>query len=100
MKWQVLDVAYLVIDLAVVFGLVLSWRLGCVAFYVAAISQIVLYTVFREWIIDVPTEFEVSEEQRGYLTSLVIFHCVTLVIVSVALWYQKNRGSSLEKTNT
>ena len=87
-KWQALDVVYLLIDLLVVVGLMLSWRLGFIAFYVAALSQILLYTVFREWIIDVPAEFAVSEEQRGYLTSLVIFHNVTLVLVPAALWYR------------
>ena len=59
-------------------------------FYAAALSQILLYTVFREWIIDVPAEFAVSAEQRSYLTTLVIFHCVTLVLVSAALWYRSN----------
>ena len=85
-KWQVLDVFYLILDAIVVIGLVLSWKLGFVAFYVAAVSQIILYTVFRNWIVDVPAEFVVSEEQRGYLTGLVIFHCVTVVLVSLALW--------------
>lgn len=85
-KWQVLDVCYLILDAIVVIGLVLSWKLGFVAFYLAAISQIILYTVFRNWIVDVPAEFAVSEEQRGYLTGLVIFHCVTIVLVSAALW--------------
>ena len=86
LKWQVLDIVYLVIDLLVVIGLILSWKVGFVAFYVAAISQIALYTVYRDWIIDVPAEFSVSEEQRGYLTTLVIFHCVTIVLVTLALW--------------
>ena len=88
LKWQVLDVSYLLVDLLVVVGLIMSWRAGFVAFYVAALSQIFLYTVLREWIIDVPAEFAVSEEQRGYLTTLVIFHCVTLVLVSAALWHR------------
>lgn len=86
LKWQVLDVSYLLLDLLVVVGLILSWKAGLVAFYLAAFSQILVYTLFREWIIDVPAEFAVSDEQRGYLTSLVIFHCITLVLVSVALW--------------
>lgn len=85
LKWQVLDIVYLVIDLLVVAGLILSWKAGFIAFYVAAISQIILYTVFREWVIDVPPEFSVSEEQRGYLTSLVVFHCVTFILVTFAL---------------
>lgn len=86
LKWQILDIVYLVIDLLVVVGLILSWRTGFVAFYLAAFSQIILYTVFRDWIVDVPAEFAVSEEQKGYLTSLVIFHCVTVVLITLALW--------------
>ena len=86
LKWQLLDIVYLVIDLLVVVGLILGWKLGFVAFYVAAVSQIILYTVFREWIVDVPPEFAPSEEQRGYLTTLVLFHCVTIVLVTSALW--------------
>jgi hypothetical protein len=90
-KWQVLDIVYLVIDLLVVVGLFLSWKVGFVAFYVAAISQVILYTVFRDWIVDVPAEFSVTEEQRGYLTTLVIFHCVTIILISLALWIRKKR---------
>ena len=86
LKWQVLDVFYLAIDLLVVVGLSLGWKAGFGAFYLAAISQIILYTIFRGWITDVPPEFSVTDEQRGYLTSLVIFHCVTIALVSSALW--------------
>ena len=95
LKWQVLDVSYLLIDLLVVVGLLLRWRFGFVALYVAALSQILLYTVLREWIIDVPPEFAVSEEQRRYLTSLMIFHCLTLGLVSAALWYQSKTSHTL-----
>ena len=87
-KWQVLDVSYLMLDAFVVVGLVMSWKIGFVAFYMAALSQIVLYTVLRNWIVDVPAEFAVSDEQRGYLNGLVIFHCVTLIVFSLALWYR------------
>ena len=59
---------------------------GFSAFYPAAISQIVLYTLFRDWITDVPPEFAVTEQQRGYLTTLVIFHGATLALVTLALW--------------
>lgn len=33
-----------------------------------------------------------SDEQRGYLTSLVIFHCITIVLVSLALWFRTRPG--------
>ena len=87
-KWQVLDVLYLILDLVVVVGLILNWKVGFIAFYTAAISQIVLYTILRAWIIDVPEEFAVSDEQRGYLRGLVIFHCVTIVMISLTLWFR------------
>lgn len=93
LKWQVLDVVYLIIDLVVVAGLLLGWKIGYIAFFVAAISQIILYTAFREWIIDVPPEFSVSEEQRDYLTYLVVFHCATIALLSLSLWI---RMESLE----
>ena len=86
LKWQILDVTYLVLDVVVVVGLILGWKVGFGAFYLAAISQIVLYTLFRDWITDVPPEFAVTEQQRGYLTTLVIFHGATLALVTLALW--------------
>ena len=85
-KWQALDIVYLVIDLLVAVGLTLGRKSGFIAFYVAAISQIILYTVFRDWIVDVPAEFSLSEEQRSYLSALVILHCVSIILVTSALW--------------
>ena len=84
-KWQVLDIVYLGLDLVVAVGCPLQWKVGYIAFYLAAISQIVLYTLFRAWIIDVPEEFSVSPEQLSYLTTLVIFHIVTFVLVTIVL---------------
>ena len=93
LKWQVLDVVYLVLDIIVVIGFFIRWKLSYFAFYVAASSQIVLYTAFREWIVDVPEKFAVSPDQVSYLTTLVIFHFVTLILVTIALWviYDKTR---------
>ena len=85
LKWQALDIVYLVLDVVVVAGLIWSWKVGYAAFYLAAVSQIVLYTVFRGWITDVPPEFAVTDEQHSYLTGLVIFHCVTIVLITAAL---------------
>jgi hypothetical protein len=80
---------YLILDATVVVGLFLNWKIGYAAFYWAAVSQILLYTIFRNWIIDVPSEFAVTfavtEDQRSYLTMFVIFHCVTLALMTAAL---------------
>ncbi len=90
-KWQLLDMIYLVLDIYVVTGFFLDWKSGYLAFYIAAFSQIVLYTIFRDWIIDVPADFALEQEQVGYLTTLVIFHCVTLFFVSLAFYRQKEK---------
>jgi len=62
----VLDVVYLVLDLVVAVGVFVHWKVSYVAFYLAAISQILLYTLFRAWITDVPEPFTVSAEQASY----------------------------------
>ena len=83
-KWQVLDVVYLLLDIAVVTGFALRKRFGLIAFFAAAISQILLYTLLRSWILDVPAEFAVAPEQVSYLNGLVAFHVITVALVSFA----------------
>ena len=85
LKWQVLDMVYLVLDVVVVVGFVARWRVGYWAFFAAAASQIVLYTAFRAWIIEVPKAFARTPEQIAYLDLLVIFHLVTLGLVALAI---------------
>ena len=84
-KWQVLDMAYLILDSLVVVGILMNRRFGFIAFYLAAVSQIILYTVFQHWILDVPEAFAVADEQRAALTAMVYFHVATLVLVTAAL---------------
>ena len=93
-KWQVLDVVYLILDVVVATGFFLQWKISYVCFYVAALTQIVLYTVLRSWILDVPEEFAVAPEQAAYLDTFVVFHAVTLVLVSGALFvlFRENVG--------
>ena len=96
-KWQVLDVVYLVLDVAVVIGLLAGLRVGAVALFVAALSQILLYSVFRDWILDVPAEFARSPDEVAYLDVLIIFHVVTLSFFLLAMWLGKRvsgKGSS------
>ena len=90
-KWQVLDVVYLLLDIVVAVGFFARWRISYIAFYLAATSQIVLYTLFRAWILDVPEAFAVEPEQVSYLTTLVIFHAVSIVLVTFALRYMRLR---------
>ncbi len=84
-KWRVLDWVYLLLDVIVAIGLVLKWRAGFVCFFCAAFSQIVLYTAFRSWVVDVPAAFQRSSEELAYLDSLVMFHCVTILVMIACL---------------
>ena len=85
LKWQILDVAYLGLDIVVALGLIIGRRIGVVAFFVAAVSQILLYTIFRAWILDVPEAFARTPEEITYLDTLVAFHLVTIAAVAIAL---------------
>lgn len=89
LKWQILDVVYLALDVVVVAGFVLGRRVGFVAFYAAAVSQILLYTLLRAWILDVPEAFARSPEEIAYLDLLVGFHVVTLALVTAVLRRRK-----------
>ena len=93
-KWQALDVAYLILNAIVVVGLVRGYRFGFIAFYAAALSQLLLYTLLRDWILDVPAAFAPSPDEVGYLDTLVIFHLITLALMSTALWIESRRQAS------
>ena len=84
-KWQVLDIVYLALDIIVVVGFLLRWQIGMIAFFIASVSQIILYTVLRSWIIDVPVKFTPAPEHLDYLDMLVVFHVVAIVLVLIAL---------------
>ena len=85
LKWQVLDVVYLVLNLTVVAGLRLMASLSILAFYVAASSQIALYTAGRSWILDVPDAFRPDAASLAYLDLLVAFHVVAISLVTLAI---------------
>ncbi len=95
LKWQVLDIAYLALDVLVVVGLIRRWAVGYVAFFAAALSQIILYTVLRPWILDVPPEYAPAPEQVSYLDGLVAFHAITLIAVAVALAVERKASRTV-----
>lgn len=86
LKWQVLDVVYLALDVAVVVGIILAKRFWIVAFGIAAISQIVLYTTLRSWVLDVPAAFAVPPESVNYLDGMVAFHIASLAVIGALLF--------------
>ena len=91
-KWQLLDVFYLTLDITVVIGFVLGWRIGLIAFFTAAATQLLLYTVFRNWILDVPERF-LSPEMASSLNGLLIFHVVTVGLVLFAIWLRAHQAA-------
>ncbi len=79
--WKALDIGYLIVDIAVVYGLLIGSRLGVVLLAGAAASQIVLYTAMRDWVLNVPDDYAVDDAQRSYLNVLVGFHILTLIVI-------------------
>jgi hypothetical protein len=92
-KWQILDIVYLVLDVAVVVGLLIGSPVGYVAFVVASVSQVILYTFLRDWIVDVPEPFTRSADEIAYLDTLVIFHVITLFFFCLAMWLARKEAS-------
>ncbi|MEO0983813.1 MAG: hypothetical protein AAFX03_14305 [Pseudomonadota bacterium] len=90
LKWQALDVVYLLLSIGVALGLLMGRRFGIVLLVVAAASQILLYTIGRAWITDVPPAFALSPSQESYLTTLVGFHIVALGLAGLAAWLMED----------
>lgn len=92
LKWRILDLVYLVADIVVAVGLALLKRPAVIAFYLAATSQVLLYTLLRPWILEVPAAYRPPASAQGYLDGLVIFHLLTLVLVSALLLQRRRRA--------
>ena len=96
LKWQILDISYLILDITVAIGFFLKWRVAFICFYIATISQLFLYTIFKSWIIDVPKEFTLSSDQLSGLNTLVIFHLITIILISVIQATNYKSSSSIK----
>ncbi len=92
LKWQVLDVVYLGLDVLVAAGLWRRWAVSLACFFVAGLSQIALYTVGSEWILAVPEAFAPTPESVAYLDTLVLFHVISLVAVVIAMLMRRSGG--------
>ncbi len=93
-KWQVLDIVYLVLDLLVAAFLVTRSTVAVLSFYTAALSQIVLYTIGRNWVLDVPPEFVPTTDQIGYLDTLVMFHVLSIIFVGGLLLWDRHLSTN------
>lgn len=88
LKWQVLDVTYLVLNIVVLVGFLRDWQPAYWAFFIAALSQIMLYTLFRDWILDVPTVLQRNPQDQTYLDFLVGFHVATVMLVGIIMQWR------------
>ncbi len=73
-----LDIVYLVLNVAVIAGMIAGAPWGYVAFFVAAGSQVVLYVGFTDY-------FAADADQRGQLRGLVRFHVATAAVMVALL---------------
>jgi hypothetical protein len=76
LSWQLSDIAYGVIDTIAAIGLWQQKFFGIAAFFVAAISEILLFTLVPEW-------FVVEPEQLTMLRGFVAYHLVAIAIYFV-----------------
>lgn len=73
LSWQLSDIAYGIIDTIAAIGLWQQKSWGIAAFFVAAISEILLFTLVPEW-------FVVEAEQLTMLRGFVAYHLIAIAI--------------------
>jgi hypothetical protein len=76
LSWQVSDIFYGVLDTIVAIGLFKMRPWGVIAFFIAAISEILLFTLVPEW-------FVVEPGQLTMLRGCVVYHLVAITIYFV-----------------
>ena len=79
LSWKLGDIVYGISDPITVVGLWLNRGWGVAMFIAAALSQLILYLGF-------PQVFAFTLSQQQALTSLIIFHLVTLGIFVILFW--------------
>jgi len=97
LPWQIVELFYLAVDILVVYGFVLLRPVGFIAFFVAAISQFVLFAVVNPGNLASPESASVSPRPPGYLEYLAIFHGTTIALVLLAMllgWIARRRAAA------
>jgi len=84
LSWQLSDIFYGVVDTIAAIGLWLHKRWGIAAFFVAAISEILLFTFVPEW-------FVVEAWQLNMLRGFIVYHLVAITIYFTLRRFEKNR---------
>ena len=71
LSWQISDIAYGIIDTIAAIGLWQQKWWGIAAFFLAAVSEILLFTLVPEW-------FVLEPEQLTMLRGFVVYHVVAI----------------------
>ena len=86
LSWRVLDVLLLSLDLAVFPWLVLRLPLSVVAFFLAAVAQLILYTLLRDWLLTMPQPFTPAAAIQGkHLDAVALFYGLSVPLGAWAL---------------
>jgi hypothetical protein len=75
LAWQISDIVYAVLDSVAAIGLYLQKRWGVAAFLLAAVSEILLFTLVPHW-------FVLRPEHLSLLRGFVIYH-----FIAIGIWY-------------
>ena len=73
LSWQLSDIAYGIIDTIAAVGLWQQKRWGIAAFFIAAISEILLFTLVPNW-------FVTEAGQLTMLRGFIAYHLIAIVI--------------------
>jgi hypothetical protein len=85
LSWQLSDIFYGIVDTIAAIGLFRLRPWGVAAFLVAAISEILLFTLVPHW-------FVVEPGQLTMLRGFVVYHVIAITLYFVLRYFEK-RGA-------
>jgi hypothetical protein len=86
LSWQVSDIFYGVLDTIAAIGLFKLRPWGIVAFFISAISEILLFTLVPEW-------FVVEPEQLTMLRGFVVYHIGAIAFYFILAYFERRQGA-------
>ena len=82
LSWQLSDIFYGIVDTIAAIGLFRLQPWGVAAFLVAAISEILLFTLVPHW-------FVVEPDQLTMLRGFVVYHVIAITLYFVLRYFEK-----------
>ena len=80
LSWKVGDIAWGILDIVAVVGILIKAPIGIFAVALAALSQIIVYGIW-------PESFALNEEHYSTLRGMVYFNAVVLVTLGFLVWF-------------